>query len=175
MTNPTVAVTAATSMASTTWRQGRWIYLQRERRNEGGTRGGGQDHPQPGLAHHIRHMDRLAASATFPDPAGLSCALSSWQSYRGDLGREASGKSSFAQPAPADLPASPTQSQAQLPGKGWRDLAGGTVQSQAQKAAACEWPRGVMPWKLLQAPHCSTATGHPSLRPRGQSWCSKSW
>jgi len=34
MTNPTVAVTAATSMASTTWRQGRWMYLRRERRSE---------------------------------------------------------------------------------------------------------------------------------------------
>lgn len=30
MTNPTAAVTAATSMASITWRQGRWMYLRRE-------------------------------------------------------------------------------------------------------------------------------------------------
>lgn len=56
MTNPTVAVTAATSMASTTCRQGRWMYLWREQRNEGGTQGCGQDQPQPGWACHIRHV-----------------------------------------------------------------------------------------------------------------------
>lgn len=68
MTKPTVAVTAATSMASTTWRQGRWMYLQRERRSEGGTQGCRQDHPQPGVARHIGHTERLTASAPFPEP-----------------------------------------------------------------------------------------------------------
>lgn len=79
MTNPTVAVTAATSMASTTWRQGRWMYLRRERRREDGTLGCGRDDPQPSSAHHAGHTDRLAASAPFPEPCQavlvLLCSL----------------------------------------------------------------------------------------------------
>lgn len=47
MTKPTAAVTAATSMASITWRQGRWMYLRGERSGGAGSapaapRGAGQ-------------------------------------------------------------------------------------------------------------------------------------
>lgn len=126
-----------------------------------------------GTSHQAYRQAGCLCSLPRPCQAVLHSVL--WQSCHGYLGQEASSKSSFAQPAPADLPASPAWSRAQLPGKGWRDLAGGTGQNQAQKAAAREGPRGVTLWKLLPALHRSTSIGHPSLRPQGRSWCLKSW